>query len=346
MLLEGLEQPSGLAVCAKSLWTGARPGYDKSVAILPGEILDYVVAYLLSDTHAFSDIAAFSLVSYGFRQVAFRRYFVTFEVRSAAHWDNVCKIPGVPSCARQLKVPTSCVQSPLDTLSKFISLLSLEVDFSSDGLFTQRTRCLFIFKNLTADLTMLKLTFLPRVDTALISLVASHFPSLTTLELSSVERLDEQCCWLCFQESSSCIVYSPIPDIFPSVDHLARSFGKALQPLKRLEHIFLGIFLSDADVLICHFDRCAPAIVLASPRTGFYSPPPFGPDQCVICVTEHAAAVRERERLASGLVGKALPSLKTIGWSSFFSKGGTGDSTQRKTTFCIRTLEEKAELKR
>lgn len=68
---------------------------------------------------------------------------------------------------------------------------------------------------------MLKLTFLPRVDTTLLSLVAAHFPSLTTLDLSSVERLDEQCCWLCFQESSSCIVHSPIPDMFPSVDHLA-----------------------------------------------------------------------------------------------------------------------------
>ena len=68
---------------------------------------------------------------------------------------------------------------------------------------------------------MLKLTFLPRIDTALLSLVALQFPSLMTLGLSSVERLDEQCCWLCLQESSSCIVHSPIPDMFPSADHLA-----------------------------------------------------------------------------------------------------------------------------
>lgn len=130
----------------------------------------------------------------------------------------------IAACAhihRQLKVPTACVQSSLKILSKFASLLSLELDFSSDGLSTQRTRCLLVFKGLSAGLTMLKLTFLPRVDTTLLSLVAAHFPSLTTLDLSSVERLDEQCCWLCFQESSSCIVHSPIPDMFPSVDHLA-----------------------------------------------------------------------------------------------------------------------------
>ena len=101
-------------------------------------------------------------------------------------------------------------------------------------------------------------------------------------------------------------------------------------------------------MLVNHFDRCGSAVVLASPRTGFYSPPPFGPDKCVICVAEHGAtgSIRERERLATGLMGNALPSLKSIAWSSFFPNDGTGDSTRRKTTFCVRTLEEKADLRR
>lgn len=70
------------------------------MVILPQETLDYIVECLLCDAHAFSDIAAFSLVSYGFRQVAFRKYFVTLKVGSAAHWDNVCRVAGVADWCR------------------------------------------------------------------------------------------------------------------------------------------------------------------------------------------------------------------------------------------------------
>ena len=44
-------------------------------------------------------------------------------------------------------------------------------------------------------------------------------------------------------------------------------------------------------------------------------------------------------------MANALPSLKMIGWSTFFSNGGAGNGTQGKTTFCVRTLEEKADLR-
>ncbi len=69
----------------------------QGVPALPEEIIDHVLAYLVSDTHAFSKIAAFSLVSYRLRQMALRKYFAELEIDSAAHWDNVCKIAGVPS---------------------------------------------------------------------------------------------------------------------------------------------------------------------------------------------------------------------------------------------------------
>lgn len=120
-----------------------------------------------------------------------------------------------------MKVAAPYVLSNMSALASFVSLRSLEMDFSSDGLSTQMTRCSLIFNQLTAGLTVLKLTYLPRIDTALLAQVASRFPSLATLELSSAERLDEECCWLCFQESSSCILHSPIPDFFPSVEALA-----------------------------------------------------------------------------------------------------------------------------
>ena len=108
----------------------------------------------------------------------------------------------------------------------------------------------------------------------------------------------------------------------------------------------MGVFLSDADVLNCHFDRCA-SVVISSPRTGFYPSPPFGPDKCVICIAEHATIVREREQLASGLIEKALPSLKTVGWGSFFSECGSSDRTRRtETIFSTQTLEVKIASKR
>ncbi|EJF64087.1 hypothetical protein DICSQDRAFT_144783 [Dichomitus squalens LYAD-421 SS1] len=318
----------------------------KDATAIPVEILDVIVTSLLSHNRRFCAIANISLVSSRLRLIAFRRYFETLEVRSPRHWDKSCRILGMFNWVRKMRVAASDVQSNMDALSSFGSLRSLEIDFSSDGLSTQKTRCSLLFKSLTADLTVLKLTSLPRIDTALLSLVASRFPSLTTLELSSTERLDKECCWLCFEESSSCTIHSPVPDVFPSIEVLANAYGRALQPLENLEYLFLGVFLSDADVLSCHFDRCA-SVVISSPRTGFYSSPPFGPDKCVICTAEHGAAVHERERLASGIVEKILPSLKTVGWSSHFSEHGSGADRRTKTTiFCTRTLEVKVDSTR
>jgi hypothetical protein len=46
--------------------------------------------------------------------------------------------------------------------------------------------------------------------------------------LSCTDRLDMDCCWGCLQESASCAIgISPIPDMFPSVDHLA--VGRRIQ---------------------------------------------------------------------------------------------------------------------
>ncbi|OJT11204.1 hypothetical protein TRAPUB_12248 [Trametes pubescens] len=187
----------------------------------------------------------------------------------------------------------------------------------------------------------MKLTHLPRIDTALLSLIASRFVSLEILELSCTERLDEQCCWLCFEESSTCTIHSPIPDLFVTEEHLTvcrpiailpssprrltvgvlhlqTSFCKALAPLMRLETLFLGIFLSDVDVFTRHLERCA-TIVVASPRTpNCYPTPPFGPNACVTCCGQHATEVQERECLAKTLFLRALPSLVNIGFSSWF----------------------------
>ncbi|KAI0687153.1 hypothetical protein C8T65DRAFT_819090 [Cerioporus squamosus] len=314
--------------------------------VLPPEILDRIALLLVSDTAGFSTIASLSLVSWQFRQIAFRRYFTTLRVRSARHWVRLCRIDGMYSWVRSLDTYTPFFQYKLDALSCFASLRDLALDLSADGLATQRSRCVLLFQNVTADLCSLKLTYLPRIDVTLLSLLASRFPSLSQLELSCTERLDEQCCWICYEESSSCVVHSPIPDLFPSAERLASMFGNALKPLQKLEHLFLGIFLSGADMLNCHFDRCV-TVVISSPRTGSHSSPPFGPDRCAICLVEHGATVQERERIASALLAKMLPSLKTIGWSTYFAKDRPGDDVERKATVFSRdSLEGKAAMRR
>ncbi|KAI0794092.1 hypothetical protein C8Q74DRAFT_556500 [Fomes fomentarius] len=298
---------------------------------IPTEVLDKIVRQLLSEQREFASVASVSRVSWQFRQISLKGYYETLNVRSARHWVRLCQIKGVYSWSRALHCSTSFFQYRMDALARFTSLQSLELDFTTDGLATQKSRCSLLFKNVTADLTTLKLTYLPRIDTALLTLLAARFPSLVILELSCTERLDEECCWLCFEESSSCTIHSPIPEHFSSIQKLTSAFANALKPLGKLEHLYLGIFLSDADVLTCHLDRCA-AVVISSPRTGYYSSPPFGPNKCAICLVEHGTAVGERERIGSTLMGALLPSLKSIGWSTYFAKDRPGDDVERKAT--------------
>ncbi|KAI8985768.1 hypothetical protein BD414DRAFT_522907 [Trametes punicea] len=298
----------------------ARICYFKAVkAILPTELLDNIVYWLLVQKRGFSSIAAFASTSHRFRQIALRRYYAVLHVRSAQHWVRSCHIAGMFTWVRSLTASTTVFRFKIDGLARFKSLSSVELDFSGDGLSTQSSRVALLLNNMTADLTRMKLTHLPRVDSTLVALIASRFPSLNNLELSCVERLDEHCCWLCYEESSTCCIHSPIPDAFSSVDSLVTSFCKALMSLNHLETLFLGVFLSDADVLARHLERCATTVV-PSPRMGYYNlPPPFGPDKCAICGAEHRAAVQDRERRAKALFKQSLPSLQNIAFSSWFS---------------------------
>ncbi|KAI9064791.1 hypothetical protein FKP32DRAFT_1611026 [Trametes sanguinea] len=286
---------------------------------LPIELVDYIVHLVLATGRSFSSISAFSLVSHQFRQIALRRYYATLHVRSIRHWVRSCHIKGMFDWVRSLAASTTVFRHKLDALAQFTSLRSLELDFSADGLSTQTSRATLLFRNMSAQLTWLKLTHLPRIDLGLLSLVATRFPNLVTLELSCTERLDEHCCWHCLEESSTSCMHSPIPETFASADILITKMCKALRPLEKLETLLLGIFLSDADVLVRHLERCA-AIIIPSPRTGYYSAPPFGPDKCSICHAEHGSVVQERERLASAMLRQLLPSVKAVKFSSWFAE--------------------------
>ncbi|KAI0630577.1 hypothetical protein C8Q77DRAFT_1219510 [Trametes polyzona] len=285
---------------------------------MPVELLDDIVAHLLQQNADIGSIAAFALVSQQFRQVALRRYYAILRVRSALHWVRMCRVSGIYEWVRTLEAETSVFRFKIDGLSRFTALKTLALNFSADGLSTLGNRASLLFGNLNADLAQLKLTHLPRIDRTLLSLVAARFTSLKTLELSCTERLDTQCCWLCLEESSTCVVHSPIPDSFVTVEHLVKTFCNALKPCKKLKSLYLGVFLSDASVLVRHLDRCA-TVLIASPRTpNCYSTPPFGPDLCPLCCAENDADVQDRESLAKTLFRQALPSLEDVDFSSWF----------------------------
>ncbi|OSD04842.1 hypothetical protein PYCCODRAFT_1450858 [Trametes coccinea BRFM310] len=291
---------------------------SRRMICLPIELVDSIVHWLLATGRSFSSISAFSLVSHRYRQIALRRYYGILHVQSVRHWFRMCHIKGMSDWVRSLGASTTVFRHKVDFLAHFTSLKTLELDFSDDGLSTQTSRATLLFRNMTAQLKTLKLTHLPCIDLALLSLISTRFPTLVTLELSCTERLDERCCWHCLEESSTCCVHSPIPEAYATTDILIVKVCKALRPLEKLETLLLGIFLSDADVLVRHLERCA-AIIIPSPRTGYYSAPPFGPDKCAICHAEHGPAVRERERLASDMLRQLLPSVKAVEFSSWFA---------------------------
>lgn len=121
----------------------------------------------------------------------------------------------------KLKCTTDVLTLQPTLLLKFLNLQVVELDFSPDGLATQAQRAKLLLSLLPATLTELRLLSVPRVDTHILDLVAAQCPALETLDLTCIERLDEGCCWLCFEESSTCIVHSPIPDVYPSVKELS-----------------------------------------------------------------------------------------------------------------------------
>ena len=145
-----------------------------------------------------------------------------------AFWLTICA-----HICSALRSSTSFFRFKMDGLAQYTLLRSLELDFAEDGLSTQRSRCLLLFKNMTADLTILAMTSLPRIDVPLLSMLSTRFPSLKTLTLSSTERLDKECCWLCYEESSGCTIHSPIPEVYPSVHALAVS-GLLMHHMHRL----------------------------------------------------------------------------------------------------------------
>ena len=196
----------------------------------------------------FREVSSISLASFGLRQSVLKSYFSTFCPRSARHWTRCCHIPGFFSWVRSVPFcicHTSCMRiflticahicSILDSLTtalgskpaflaNFTYLQTLELDFSDDGLATQSQRAELLTQFLPATLTVIRLVCLPRIDPHILGLIAARCPVLETLDVTTLERLDLSCCWVCLEESSTCTVHSPIPDMYSDVKELSVAF--------------------------------------------------------------------------------------------------------------------------
>jgi len=226
---------------------------------LPIEVIDYIASFLFEScpSGCFFHIHSFSLVCSQFRRVALRHYFSSIRVASAkqlAAYTNfhfslvsrnapcdsvgfdyvksvcsyICSHTFTDKLDRTLIAPSHALEATSWNPSLYRNLKHLMISFSSDGRQSQTTRLKRIFSPLVIpltprfppQLTSLTMTQLWRIDVPLLKTVASAFPSVKILHLSCSEQLDVSCCWPCFEESSTAVVHSPIPNYFNDITKL------------------------------------------------------------------------------------------------------------------------------
>ncbi|KAG6840722.1 hypothetical protein C0991_004808 [Blastosporella zonata] len=92
---------------------------------------------------------------------------------------------------------------------------------------------------------------------------------------------------------------------------MANAFGSALKSLDYLEHLHLGVFLSDDPLISSHVSH------VMEEELSPYTLQNWG--DCQRCFDGIAGEIRRRELEASLLVAQKLKSLRTIGWSSLLA---------------------------
>ncbi|KAJ7574385.1 hypothetical protein C8J56DRAFT_872350 [Mycena floridula] len=308
---------------------------------LPNEILARIITLALSTSESdfpsskglYYSIYSFSVASRGFRQIALRQYFTIVRVSEPHQWQAVVHMlkqtnlgskKGDLYCfsnVQMLSATSRSVQSnTMIALQYFTHIQELSIDCRTEGLSSQQQALRNIFQNLVTrrdpslQMTTLTLVSLPRIDVPLLRLIASTFPHLINLVLSSTERLDFGHCAACYEESLSVIIHSPIPDTYLEVSDLCNAFATALKPLSKLKDLHLGVFLSEEDLANDHI-----AHILSDYENSDDEISVFGPDGCRVCRVE-SEQVRNRELEASLLLAKRLRSLDSIGWSTFFNQ--------------------------
>lgn len=215
----------------------------------------------------FSTIASCTLASSLLRQIALRQYVRDLLLETPKQWSGLYQMlsaqqdkHGNTECftwirfvyaafwiniahifteVRSLCASSTVLSAEPRRLLSLTRLHQLSVDFSREGLATQHPRIRLIFKQLESstvgtNLSSLTLSSLPRIDVHLLRIISASFPSLADLYLSCTERLEVACCWICFEDSLSCTLHSPIPDHYLEIEDLTVRYVVHKPPFKIL----------------------------------------------------------------------------------------------------------------
>jgi hypothetical protein len=163
------------------------------------------------------------------RSAVLRRSFAAVHISSLARWNTLMKLSKLPPHIRYAYGLISVPHIPTHLSSRILSVPCSVLTTNPPPIgpaFAQLQQLSVSFETLpnffgSTCLTSLSLTHVPRIDTKLLRLIASHFPSLLTLNISSIERLDYQCCWDCLSESADLVHFALIPNVYPSVSALS-----------------------------------------------------------------------------------------------------------------------------
>lgn len=203
---------------------------------------------MLLENAAFSTIESFSLANHQLRAIAFRQFFSLLTVNTKNHWANLCRIRGMTSWARYVRIrclaatvlglseraymriyppfrTLDCTSTALyvhtSNLLAFRNLRAVSIDFYDEGLHIIYDSTNRIFPCMPPQITTLELLHLPSVTTQLLSLIATYCPRLNSLVLRCSDRLLSDCCWNCYEECGSLTIHSPSPDHYCNAEDLA-----------------------------------------------------------------------------------------------------------------------------
>lgn len=227
---------------------------------LPLELIERIFFFFFLKCKTFSDISAFSMANTRFRTIALRRYMRTLHIESrnqlvshilmhysivsrsvepshvGFHWVKYAIHAYMLKMARlshsviirNLSIAPVVINSTRLKFKLFPNLRSLKLSLATTGGATQKDQLIRLYDNPLAPMTMLHmtsltLTSLSRIDALLLNIVGKTFPMLMNLHLSCSENLDMSCCWICFEESSTALIHSPIPNYYADVRRLTVS---------------------------------------------------------------------------------------------------------------------------
>ncbi|KAF4611217.1 hypothetical protein D9613_006667 [Agrocybe pediades] len=305
----------------------------------PMEILENIVKFLVTDWKEPITLIVFkkfvgpcALASKDLRYLALRIFFRHLGLKNIrqsralldylANVDSGYQKQGWTAgyvWVRSLSSPHAVIPTIIKELTMLTNLKTINVDMDNSGLMLQRTYIDNLFASLgkaeiTTNIESLTLTNVPRIDIHLLTLVAKQFPRLVQLHLASAHGIDMDCCVSCYEESLSRISHSPIPDVFCDASSLGHAFGRALAPLSMLSTLFLGVYLSPADLLDRHMSHGSQADTC----TGIRDMTLESVYNCSRC-HDYRQTTKENELLATHVLAERLESVETISWNTCFA---------------------------